>query len=293
MDSLSYVVPYEAALITAVHNYKLVVVADCAKCIVPIAQVVQASGNQLDCIFYRHYGDLETIEWSDAWVDIPLVIAAQTLGKFRAFSQKFDLLRQLDVCINLPLNSEQNASALRILSSLGIVTCAMFTLETDWDTAIDLMTYAVLGKSPHAPIQPFNYIAENYRADHYSGWQEMLFNDPKYYLHVDTSGRVAATAADLTAGNFLYTDFNSNPNVSDLDSYNTALFAWQQHFLANDECARCSGWKSCRGGVANIVTNKTQCSALFTELFELAAQYQQQRNNNQLQPSRTKRWSQL
>lgn len=286
----SYVLPFESDLIAKLHNQRLVVIADCANCMVPIAQAVQQSGNILDCIILRYPEALEKVAWSERWGDIPIIIEVPTFGKFHNFSQKFDLLRKLDVRIQLPLNSEQNSSALRILSSLGIATCALFTPKTDWEAALDLMTYALLGRAPHAPIQPFNYIAANYRNDTYRGWQSVMFNDPQHYLHVNSTGQVAATAAALATGDFLHSDVTTLTNLDQLTNYQESLFTWQQHFLANDECARCPGWKSCRGGVADIVTDKTQCAALFTEIFELAAQYQQQLK--QPQP-RQKRWLQV
>ncbi|MEI6261525.1 MAG: hypothetical protein WCR46_16680 [Deltaproteobacteria bacterium] len=291
MASPRYVLPFEPSLIVSVQNCEIAVVVSDPMHIVPAAKTVKTSNNLLDCVILRYPSTLDTLDWSENWIDIPLVVEAQAFGQFRLLNRYLEILRRLDVRIHLPLLSEQNASGLRILSSLGIDSCAVLLSETDWNVAADLMTYAVLGRCQHAPIQPFNYIAENYNVSTYSGWGEVIFDDPKHYLHMDELGRVALTVSKLTLDNFLHVNIRTLANVVRLDSYCRSLFDWRQHFLLNDDCAKCPGWRCCRGGVAGIVGDKSGCSSLFTEMLDVAELY---RNQRYLQDARRKkkRWSQ-
>lgn len=60
-----------------------------------------------------------------------------------------------DEPVSLPANGD-NLTTARILCSLGVPIALNLSIEpVDWDALGDLLAYAVYGRCPHAPIEPF------------------------------------------------------------------------------------------------------------------------------------------
>lgn len=281
-----FVLPFEPSLIAALRDRDLVVVVERPDEIRAAVAVVQASDNRLDCVVLRWQPPLDALEFVEDWVGVPLVVEAVSLGKLHRLSEQLDLIRRLELRVDLPLASAVQAVNVQMLASLGIPCRAVFGEKTDWDAATDLMTYALLGRCAHAPIEPFAFIAEHVDQDRYRGWGEVSFDQPDRYLHVDRQGRVALFPSASSPSAFLHEDLRRLGDVTTLPAYQAAVERWRRHFLHPDDCARCPGWKLCRGQLAETVEDKSTCSAFFSEMLDVAEQYQTQQRSRE--PKRNK-----
>lgn len=282
-----FVLPFEPSLIAELRDQDLVVVVENPDDILAAVAAVRASNNRLDCVVLRWNQPLDALMWSADWVGVPLVVEAQSLGKLHRLTHQLELIRRLELRVDLPLASTTQAVNLQILASLGIPCRAIFGEKVDWDAAADLMTYALLGRCAHAPIEPFAFIAEQFDQDRYRGWGEVSFDQPGRYLHVDRQGRVALFPSASPPFAFLHEDLRRLDNVTALPAYQAAVERWRRHFLYPDDCARCPGWKLCRGQLAETVEDKSTCSAFFSEMLDIAEQYQTQQRSRE--PKRN-RW---
>lgn len=281
-----FVLPFEPSLIAELRDRDLVVVVESSDEILDAEAAVRASGNRLDCIVLRWHKPLDALEFSEDWVDVPLVVEAASLGKLHRLSEQLELIRRLELRVDLPLATAVQAVNLQILASLGIPCRAIFGTAMDWEAAADLMTYAMLGRCAHAPIEPFAFIAEQFDQDYYRGWGEVSFDEPDRYLHVDLQGRVVLFPPASPSPALLHEDIRRLGDVTELPAYQAAVDRWRLHFLHADTCARCPGWKICRGNLAETVEDKFTCSAFFSEMLDVAEQHQNQRRSRE--PRRNK-----
>jgi hypothetical protein len=133
------------------------------------------------------------------------------------------------------------------------------------------MTYAVLGRAPHAPIEPFSFIASNYDSHLILPWGAIAFDDPAHFLHLDAQGRVALSCDELRQGVFIA------PSIGGIDASTLSaaiserVNAWRRYFVDNHPCASCAGWKICLGRFSDDLPDDAGCAKLFSELIDAAA----------------------
>lgn len=281
-----FVLPFEPSLIAELRDRDLVVVVERPDEILTAVAAVRASGNHLDCIVLRWQQPLDALAFAEDWVGVPLVVEAPSLGKLHRLSEQLERIRRLELRVDLPLATAAQAVNVQMLASLGIPCRAVFGAKMDWDAATDLMTYALLGRCAHAPVEPFAFIAEHFDQDRYRGWGEVSFDQPDRYLHVNRQGRVALFPAASPSSAILHEDVRRLGDVTALPAYQAAVERWRRHFLHPDACARCPGWKICRGQLAETVEDKSTCSAFFSEMLDVAEQYQMQQRSHE--PKRNK-----
>ena len=140
------------------------------------------------------------------------------------------------------------------------------------------MTYAVLGRAPHASMEPFIFIASNYDPHAYLEWGSLYFNDPRRFLHVDAEGRVALSPAELRQKRFVAPSLADIGIPSQFPPIHQRLQAWRHFFTDNHPCASCGGWKICLGKFARQMRKNGGCRAFFVEMLEVARQYQEQKS---------------
>lgn len=154
----------------------------------------------------------------------------------------------------------------RTLASLGIRTRLRLDTLPDWDALADLMTYALLELVAHAPIEPFQTIADHSRTDaRTTDWSSALFDDPLRFLHLDADGRIALSRRDLQAGAFVG-DLSLLGTPALAEARQARSEAWRQLFLDDRPCARCPGFRLCRGRYAEGSTVAEGCADFFTEM---------------------------
>ncbi len=235
---------------------------------------VRESGNRLLCVIIDSDSPLSNLELPADQKEIPLALMAPSLGKFRRLARRLNLWRDCNLRVYLPGNNPENLIGLRILSSVGIHGGAVLgNGRMDWEALSDLMTYAVLERVPHAPIEPFQFIASHYDPAAYLEWSSVYFDDPRQFLHLDAEGRVALSHAELSQNRFIAANLADLAEPTECPAIRERLQAWRHYFVDNHPCASCGGWKICLGKFAAEVPKNQGCAAFFLEMMEVARQY--------------------
>lgn len=230
---------------------------------------------QVQCYWLTSQVPLAALDLPPEHQDQPLAVYVPELGPFPEFIPRLPELRGMNLRVYLPLCCRENYTNLRILSSLGIASAVIFREpEPDWENLSDLMTYALLGMVPHAHIEPFHYIATHYDTSKPMDFSAVYFDDPRRYLHVNEQGWVALTSKDLEAQNFILGDLQGLDAMAEQEAYLNRLEAWRELFLAPEGCAYCPGWRVCLGKFRGTAGANPGCREFFTELMEVAEQYQ-------------------
>ena len=278
MSLQKLVCPNEPEMFNRLSSRVLAVRVDDAAEVASAASDVNSSGNLLLCVILETDAPLAALNLREEWTGIPLALFAPETGRFRDLRKGLELLRKLNVRVYLPARNNDNLSGLRILASVGVPGCITFEEGgIDWDALADLMTYAVLGLLPHAPIDPFVYIAEHYDPLQYTEWGSVWFDDPKKFLHLDNQGRVALSQEELMAGRFIAEDILELENPLSCQGYVEKITAWRSAFREDHDCSRCPGWRVCLGRFAANGEPLAGCTTFFSEMMEVAEQYQAQR----------------
>lgn len=276
MNSKKIVCPYNPALLDRLSGRVVVVRVDDPTQVASAAADVTKSHNELFCVILELKVPVDQIALQDEWKGIPIALMAPSLGKFRNLVKELELLRKLNLRVYLPCSNLENLSGLRILASVGVPCCVTFDRgETNWEALTDLMTYAVLERAPHAPIEPFVFIASHYDPCAYTEWSSIYFDDPKQFLHLDSKGRVALSHAELLKEKFIAKDISEIEDTAACPTYVEKFDAWRQFFLNNHPCACCEGWRVCLGKFAPNGRGKKSkgCTAFFSEMMEVSQRY--------------------
>ena len=271
MNSPRFVCPNDAALLRSFTGRAVAVrVGDVADIAAATANV-RDSGNELFCVIVETNLPLSDLAFRDDQLSIPLAIMTPSLGNFRDLAKKVDALRRSAIRVYLPCSNPDNLAALRILSSLGIHGCARFVSgANDWEALADLMTYAVLGRNPHASIEPFAFIASNYHPHSILPWGSIEFDDPTHFLHLDEKGRIALSRDELERGIFVAQSVDEAGSPAVASAISERANGWRRYFADNHPCAACAGWKVCLGRFADDRPDDGGCARFFAELIEVA-----------------------
>jgi len=275
MNSLTIVSPYNAELLNRVKGQVVtIIVRDPNSICMASADVVQ-SGNELGQIILETDLALEDIPFVNDWKELPLVVRTTSFGKFRNLVKKLDLLRGLDLRVYLPCSDRDNFANLRILSSVGIRCGVTFHADAvDWEALADLMTYALLERIPHAPIEPFQFVAERYTPGGSVDWGPVYYDDPKSFVHLDVEGRVALSPGELEKKEFIAPDYSTVDKAILSAAIERRLQTWRQHFLENRTCARCEAWRVCLGKFDPGRKEAAGCVTFFSEMMDVVEQFQ-------------------
>jgi hypothetical protein len=237
-----------------------------------VAGEVRGLNSPLHCVMAYSGGYLSDVPFQEDWQGIPIALSVKGIGHFPGFANKLTLMRLLNLRVYITLGRKESYTDLRILSSLGIASTAVFGVGgVDWEALGDLMVYALLGRVPHAPVEPFHYIAEHYEAGRRTDFGSVYFDDPERYLHVSDEGFVALSTRDLAAGRFIAEDA-SQLDLGRCPAYTERLGAWKELFLRRQECSFCQGWRVCLGKFLNT-QGHPGCREFFVELMEVVEQY--------------------
>lgn len=213
---------------------------------------------------------------------IPIALDVPGVGDFISFFHNLSQWRSLNLRVYLPIGTQENLTSLRVLSSLGIAVCAVIKeCDFNWDMLNDLMTYSLLNRAVHAPIDPFQYLADNYIPNAAVDFRAVYFNQPGRYFHVDSTGRIALTTEDLSAGCFIADDIRHLDTISNIIIEDMVSDNMQKHFLLADECACCAGWRVCQGFLSDMGSNQSQCQAFCSEMMDTLDIHQQRNRKAQ------------
>ncbi len=235
---------------------------------------VLKSGNTLLCVIAELDRPLADLELSALHKDIPLAVMVPSVGRFRDLARHLDVLRGLNMRVYLPCDNSDNYTGLRILSSVGIHCCADFRNgPTDWESLADLATYAVLERTPHAPVEPFAFIVSQYGSSKYLDWGRIAFDDTAHFLHLDEDGRVALSREELNGNRFVAGSLAEIETPDEFPPIRERMLSWKDYFTGNHPCASCGGWRVCLGKFSECISENPGCSEFFQEMIDLVSRY--------------------
>ena len=272
MNLPTCVCPLEPDLLAQLHGRHIVVRVPEAAQIPAAALAVANSGNTLHHVLVDAQPPFDRLPLKAQWFTAPAILVTPEIGPFRKLAAAVPVLREAAVAVWLACRPE-NLISIRLLSSLGIASGVLFDDQTPpWESLIDLMTYCLLGPTPHAPIEPFASIARHYATGESQpspvfDWNRVYFDDPAEFLHLDRTGRVALSRRDLLNGQFAGQNLD-DPNLP--AAIEARRYAWQQLFVDNRPCSRCPGWRICQGKFVNeTAAPPAGCSEFIAEMMDV------------------------
>ncbi|MCL1850444.1 MAG: hypothetical protein FWF70_03420 [Bacteroidetes bacterium] len=194
-----------------------------------------SENNRLFCVKLRLNQEITSIVFKEEWQNIPLVFYPTGLGNVRDLIGALPLIRKPNIKFFLDGGKEQNYEAVQILSSLGVHSGILINENADWEKLTDLMYYALCGKVPHAPIEPFQYLYDIYNRNTIADYDAVFFNDTDVFECFTTKDTKNHPLPPPKEGN-----------------------AWQEFCYEASPCAACEGWRICLGKYAAL-EDKTEC----------------------------------
>jgi len=217
---------------------------------------------------------LTNLRLNETWKAAPLALVPGGTGRYRDLRDVLPVLEELNPRIYLSTDVPQCHVGLQVLSSLGLGTALSFGRdEPNWSTVSELMTFALLGLAPHAPMEPFQFLADQEPTAPPSSFERIYLEDPTRYVHVHPDHRLARTGEDLTAGRFL------TGELDDLDAFEAD---WTEGLRDVDprsalfekgECSYCPGWRVCMGAFVRRYGRREGCREFVDELLDVIDQH--------------------
>ncbi len=267
MSDHVFVCPPREPLLRALKDRNVVVDAASTVGIADAFGLARRCNVAVRCVRARFTGLLSEIKPETSWEGIPLALYVDGVGRFRDLAPLLPDLRRLNLRVYVPASTAENLAGIRILSSLGLASAAIIDRFADWGGCADLCTYALLGTTPHAPIDPFARLAEHYNEAGINRLTTAMFEDPSGTFHVNENGALARTAADLARGEFVAPSierfFAAPPEPLD-----SALGLLAQ----NSSCAICSALAVCLGTVADPANCPNEAKEFFADLLDAVEQ---------------------
>lgn len=271
------VCPYNRPLLNQIDGHDIVVKVDHFSDIYRAAEDIRSSGRTLVSVLIEVDKPLSAINFQEDWQGIPIALSVSEMGNFRDISNRIQRMRDLKIHVYLPAEKRENLTNSRILASLGVTCCLVFgNVQPNWEALSDLMTYAVFGINPHAPIEPFNYITDHYKPGANVDWGSVYFDGPREFLHLDANGQVALSHRELLKGSFIAEHIAMVKNPLDNEKYRKGVNAWRQFFLSDHPCITCEGWKICLGRFGFDGKHATGCSTFVADMLPELEQYRNQ-----------------
>lgn len=265
---MKLVCPFEPSLLDRLDGRALCVRVDEAGDIVAAAAEVRRRNN-LCCVICDLKVPPGEVEVEEDWRNVPIALMAPSAGRFRDLATNVAALRRLNLRVYLASDAD-NLTGARVLASLGIAVTIILGASPDWEALADLMTYALVGLVPHAPIEPFETISNRYRQSARSDdWGCVYFDNPRDYLHLDATGRIALSQCDLEAGDFVAGDVSALDSAEVRHAVERRTETWRSLFAEDHFCARCRAWRVCRARCRGEKPAPDGCDAFFDEMTEV------------------------
>jgi len=280
MNDHTIVCPFDEDLIEKLSQKKLVVRTDDSS-LVSVIKNVTDRNVRLHTILLEPDEPLSSVAFMEEWEEIPIALYISKFGSFREFIHKLPLLRKLKLKVFLSTDNQQNYIHLRIMSSLGIRCGIIFGKNlVNWDLVNDLMHYALYSKSNHASIEPFQYIASNYRADQYTDYSSVYLDNPSKYLHINKKEQIALTRNELEEGKFIAEGVRSLNTISEIKEYKKRVLSWQEFLLQKKGCAYCPAWRVCIGKFSSSYEENPGCRDFFSDVMDAADYFKMQKKQS-------------
>jgi hypothetical protein len=181
--------------------------------------------------------NITSISYKEEWENMRLVIYPAGLGKVRDLIGLLPVIKKLNLKFFLDGAKKESYEAVQILSSLGIYSGIVINENADWERLTDLMYYALCGKVPHAPIEPFQFVYEVYERCFLVNY-EVVYEAKNEERQKENSPPIFWRGGREADG--------------------VVKEGWQRFFYEPTECAACEGWRICLGKYAQL-KDKSGC----------------------------------
>ncbi len=268
MNNVFLVCPDNEQLINSLSGYSLVPVITRVGRIASLQRLANKANTHLHCVIIHSIRPLSSIIFNDEWRSIPIALFVPGIGNISSLMNQVEIMKNQNLRVYLSANKDENLTAARILSSLGVETAIVFDQSpVNWNLLRDLAAYAIYNITAHADIAPFGYLKERYNPVKQINFESLYFNDPEFYLHLDDAGRVALTREEYDRGEFISRDVSELATIRDNIKYLRAIEKWREHFLSFDKCACCPAWKICMGSF-QVDEEDYNCRDFFLEIMD-------------------------
>ncbi len=272
MDKYIIVSPYSTTVIDKFRERQFVILVNDFDNINEILECVNRN-NFLVSIQVNLNSSLSSIDFNEKWDNVPLRIVVSDLGDYLTFHKKIDLIRKLNILFYFPINKIDNFLNIQILSSLGI-NCGFIISDgqlLDWGKLSELLYYYMYSKSKHSIIEPFDYIIQNNNKNdifnNFVDYNNVYFNDPDYYIHIDSEQNISLSFENSKRNIFLDIGIDNIDSAKETKQYKNIIEDRHKHFIINHPCSYCPGWRICLGKFSYCLRSSNGCIEFFTELF--------------------------
>lgn len=263
------VTDYNEDTLVKLHGYALVVYIDQLSDIAKVKKVVQPP-SKIHCIVYEApNSSLSSININHDWKDIPIHLYLAGIGDFSKMSYQIPLLRKLNIRIFFYASNSSAITDTQILSSLGIYSgLRLINQQEHWDEINDLLHYSIYGKINHTAIEPFDFLCRNYNEEQFLNINNVYFNNPERYFHINSKEEIFLTREDLyESTNLVETGIENISLIFGSSIFKKKQTAWQEHFLKEEGCAYCPAWRICEAYFEKS-ENKEKCVEVMSDLLE-------------------------
>jgi hypothetical protein len=271
MNEMIYICPWNKELISRLNGRRLIINTNGFTELTEISETVNRD-NELVCIRIHFNACLTDLMWREEWETLPLVLYCKGIGDYKQFLAGNQRFKKMNIQIFFPSTYSYHYAELKILSSLRIHCGIVLDHQpVNWDLLNDLMHYSLYTQIIHGHIDPFHYVAKNYRVDTPTDYYGVYYVDPSIYIHLDEEGNAAFSPGKLKQGEYLEQPFLKAEQLQATKAYKEMVYDWHKHFIEFTPCSCCPAWRICLGKYARL-DNHDECRAFFTDLLE-AAEY--------------------
>lgn len=252
------IAPFRDELLKRLAPYPIVIRLDHQRRIEPALDFAAQHHLSLHGLWVQTTTPLCAMDVRDRWSEAFIALFVPAAGTYREIEPEIPVLRQMRIRVVLPPTTLENFLAARILASFGVRSAIVLRPPiSSWDALTDLMTHAIVARQ-HAAIEPFDYLAMHYRRDTQTDYSVVYFDDPRAYLHVDDTGRVALTAEDCLAQRFIAESVEAAPPAE----HRPAV-------APTGTCDRCAGWPVCLGRFVDEARRTDNCRRFFSDMLDV------------------------
>jgi hypothetical protein len=262
------VINQDENLIAELKGYAIVLYVNRVEDIKKVADTIHEP-SKIHCIVYENSRcSLSSIYIDPDWKGIPIHLYLSGIGDFSSLAPQLHVLRELDLRVFLYANSPDAITDVQILSSLGVHSGVFLAPNHKyWEEINDLLHYSVYGKINHTPVEPFGFLCRTYNQQEYHQINDVYFNNPRRYLHLNSNAEIYLHREDIQLGEPIAVGIDHLENIHANAHYKNELVAWQNHFLKEDGCAYCPAWRICQG-YFDTCGDTAKCTEVMSDLLE-------------------------
>ena len=198
--------------------------------------------------------NITELSFQEEWETAPHIIYPDGLGAVRDLMSLLPEIKRLNLKFFFDSTKPESYESVQILSSLGVYSGIVIHEGADWERLTDLMYYALCGRAPHAPVEPFQYVYDMYQRNLLVDYGKVFREKGEGRKEKEEGAKAESTKGRRREGAKAEGEEGAKQ--------------WQRFFYERSECAACEGWRICLGKYASL-KDKTPCQTFMIELLEV------------------------